>query len=135
MIKQIVCLVVICWGFSINSLVQASEKPVNEYGLFLSPNLCLLSQSEADCEIKLHVRWQTSLAADYCLMQSLAEPALKCWENSSKAEDYFELKLTKNATLYLVENPGQTIKYQQIIRLQRQSPPYRTRRKNPWRFY
>ncbi|WP_444994995.1 DUF3019 domain-containing protein [Aliikangiella sp. IMCC44359] len=124
-----------CFTIGLAFDIYANPINKNEYGLFLSPNLCLLSKSEPTCEIKLHIHWQTKQLSNYCLHQSNSEPAIKCWDNSNSAEYDISLNLENNLTLYLIDEITDKTIYQQTVRLQRQTTPYRQRRRNPWRFY
>ncbi|TQV86899.1 DUF3019 domain-containing protein [Aliikangiella coralliicola] len=116
-------------------LKAIAERQINELGLFLSPNLCLLSQKESQCEIKLHVRWQTQSPGHYCIKVSDENQVLQCWKNTKNAQTEVELKLKNNLSVSLIEQESEQKIYQQTVRLQRQVVKYRRKRRNPWQFY
>jgi len=108
---------------------------IDEYGLFLSPNLCLLSKKETRCDINIQVRWQTPQRSDYCLYKNISLPAIHCWQDSAQANIKVEFTLEENLTLLLVDTRNGKTVYQQLVRLQKQAKKYRRSRRNPWRFY
>ncbi len=117
--------------FSASALTAEETK----YGLFLSPNLCLLSEKQNECEIKIHLKWYTNTPSEYCIHTSPTDKPLRCWSNTNQSEMQLELKLDDNQTLYLVDALSSQVVYQQAIRIQKQTTAYRQKRRNPWRFY
>ena len=128
-------LLVACLLASFTSMSFAQQNVKNEYGLFLSPNLCLLSKAEETCHITIHIRWQTLQSAEYCLHKSPTQPALKCWQSSDRGDHRVEFTLEENLTLYLLNQQDDAIVYRQTVRLQKEAQAYRRSRRNPWRFY
>ena len=128
-------LMLTCLLALIPSISLAGIQPENEYGLLLSPNLCLLSQDEKICQMKLKVSWRTPKRGNYCLLESKNRRRLHCWQQKSSEQIEVELTLTGNTDLFFVDQQLGTIIYQQSISLQRQIVRYRQKRRNPWRFY
>ncbi|TQV75118.1 DUF3019 domain-containing protein [Aliikangiella marina] len=121
-------------GGMFSSFIEASS-PSDEYGLYLSPNLCLMSSEEKTCEINIHVRWQTKSNANYCLYKAHESTPLECWADNNSGTVYVDFSINDNLTLILKEQSTNAIIYQQIVRLQREIKRYRRSRRNPWRFY
>ncbi len=107
----------------------------NEYGLYLSPNLCLLSTDETSCDINIHVRWQTKVTSDYCLFKANQEQPVHCWSNADIGDIRVEFSIDDNLSLLLVNQLDDQTVYRQTVRLQREVKKYRRSRRNPWRFY
>lgn len=123
-----------CLIWLLAPLAEASDHK-NEYGLYLSPNLCLLSTDESSCEINIHARWQTKSGGDYCLYKANQSEAVHCWTNSAKGDIYIEFSIDDNLILELKNQTTLEVIYQQTVRLQREVKKYRRSRRNPWRFY
>lgn len=94
--------------------------------LILSTVLCLTLQSASAAEIKLTsqpakcvslkqgnicyqdivMRWQASLAADYCLYHKIEPEPLKCWQAQDHGEYKFEFKFAETQQ-YVLRQQGQ----------------------------
>ncbi|MGX5173078.1 DUF3019 domain-containing protein [Aliikangiella sp. IMCC44653] len=104
-------------------------------GLYITPNLCLVSHSKKQCELDAEIVWRTQEKGNYCLVETLTGNQLHCWTNQNYAKIRLGLNFNANYQLALSRlKSGQKI-YTQTIKLQRQIPHTRKKRRNPWRFY
>lgn len=122
-------------GLSFSDLALAESEGITSDGLYLSPNLCLLSQKEEDCQIKIEARWKTPRKGEYCLMSNTQSTPLFCWDNNSSGRHTFSLKIKSSTIISLVDKQTQTLIYRHKVRLQRQVTRFRKKRRNPWQFY
>lgn len=115
--------------------MHATEHNTSEHGLYLSPNLCLLSEKETSCQIDIKLRWGTPTAGHYCIHKSPQQTPLECWPEDQQGQLKVSFNLNENLTLYLVNANTDQVIYQQTVRLQKQVKRTRRARRNPWRFY
>ena len=107
----------------------------NEYGLLLSPHLCLLAANEEHCELSLELSWRVAKSANYCLYQALVNKPLHCWQKANQANIKIELLLTDNTDFYLTDEQSKQTIVKASVQLQKQTQRYRRKRRTPWRFY
>lgn len=74
--------------------------------LSVKPLLCVIDKDEAACTINFDVRWQSTLAAEYCLNDSARPAPLKCWPRADAGEHTQERVVSEDFTFWLSPPTG-----------------------------
>ena len=117
------------------SRISAENQTRSVYGLFLSPENCILLETKKECEIKLEVGWQTLVADDYCLYISLDKTPIICWQNESNNTTKIGILLQADLKLELRKQSNHRLIYSSDLKLYKQVSHLRKKRRNPWSFY
>jgi len=122
-------------GLLTSTFAIAQSQELGPDGLYLSPNLCLLSKKEVDCQIKIEARWKAQRTGNICLISSTQIEPLHCWTDTTSARHTFSLKIERSIVISLIDKDSHKVIFKQPVRLQRQVTRYRKKRRNPWQFY
>lgn len=126
-------LVVLAIIFSGKLIAKDNDTP--DYGLFLSPESCLLLDKSKQCEVSVNINWKVRQSGNYCLYNNLNDVALNCWENENHAFITILLTMEKDLTFELRQQNNNKILFKTSLKVYRKISNVRRKRRNPWSFY
>jgi len=81
----------------------AADPPVK---LVVRPLLCVLEQTATGCMMKFDIRWQSLLAQELCLNDSVQPAPLLCWPSASVGETRQERLVSEDFDYWLAAPSG-----------------------------
>jgi hypothetical protein len=105
--------------------------------LFMKPNICVLSETEAYCEDLLVAEWKSANNKNYslCLYQSNSKTPIECWQNTSFGKTEFTQTIAKTTLFELRDMGNQTLLGQESFQVINAQKSYQRSRRNPWSFF
>ncbi len=84
------------------SSVSAAEVTLNSH-----PAKCISLKQGNICYQKIHMQWQATEAADYCLYNQIEAEPVKCWQGMDNGEYSFEFSFAKTQH-YVMRQQGKS---------------------------
>jgi len=113
----------------------AENRNNSVYGLFLSPEKCLLLEASSNCDILVTISWQLANKENVCLYHHLSTKPLGCWKDEKQATTSIYLKLKKDLEFELrLTDTNKTI-FSSPLKIYKKITKLRRKRRNPWSFY
>lgn len=105
--------------------------------LFMKPNICVLSETEAYCEDMLVAEWKAVDNKNYslCLYQGKSTKAIECWQNTSFGKTEFTQAIAKTTLFELRDMDSQALVGQESFQVINAQKKYQRSRRNPWSFF
>ncbi len=128
-------LLIIIHCLFISAFATAENQVMVNYGLFLSPKSCLLSDKEETCDLNLNIHWETPEIDSYCLYYKGVNTAIKCWVEMDKGAIQLPISRSEPLNFELRRKNNQKIIYTTKFKLLRKTARVRHKRRNPWSFY
>ncbi len=113
----------------------AEENKTSGYGLFLSPESCLLLGKAKQCDIQVSIHWKVSEPGSFCLYNYRSKMTIACWKNQTHASKVIMLTLEKDAIFELRDQKTDQLIFQKSLKLYKKTSNLRRKRRNPWSFY
>lgn len=112
----------------------AQEKQVVTFSL--KPRLCVLAETETQCQDRLVVEWKSLQAEDVslCLYQEQGTEPLFCWQKTQFGRTEFIASVAKT-TAFELRGEQQQLLAREVFEViyTRKNP--RSSRRNPWSFF
>jgi hypothetical protein len=113
----------------------AEENKTSGYGLFLSPESCLLLDKAKQCDMQVNINWKVPKPGSFCLYSHLNEIAIACWKNQTHASKEIMLTLENDVIFELRDQETGQMIFRKPLKLYKKISSLRRKRRNPWSFY
>ncbi len=103
----------------------------------MKPNICVLSETESQCEDILVAEWKAQNDKHYslCLYQSQDKKPIECWQNVNFGKAEFNQSIAKTTLFELRDMNNQTVLGQEAFEVINAQKKYQRSRRNPWSFF
>jgi len=100
--------------------------------LELKPKVCTLASDDKRCETHVHAQWRSPREESLCLI-ILDRPDVKqCWEHYSEGFFNIDLVFAEDLIFQLRDPALQEVLAAEVLRVIRETLPYRHKRRQPW---
>ena len=120
-------------AIAILSLPKVANSQNREIELILTPRLCVLEESERECNGAITLHWQAPTALSACLYQEGQTQPLHCWQQITSGEYILHPNASRSLHFLLTSPDGGVLADSWFQVLQQQNA--HRKRRNPWSFY
>lgn len=105
--------------------------------LIMKPNICVLSETESQCQDILTAEWKAQNNKNYslCLYQSQNKTPIECWQNVNFGKTEFSQSIAKTTVFELRDMNNQTLLGQEAFEVINAQKKFQRSRRNPWSFF
>jgi hypothetical protein len=89
--------------FSALQAAAADQPPVR---LNVKPLLCVLDKNATSCAVSFDIRWESTLAGEYCLNDEAQALPLRCWPSALSGEHRQDRLVTQEFVFWLSPPAG-----------------------------
>lgn len=115
----------------------SADVSASEIQLIMKPNICVLSETESQCQDVLIAEWkaQTNKTYSLCLYQDSHKTPIECWQNVNYGKTEFTQAIAKTTVFELRDMGSQALLGQEAFQVINAQKKYQRSRRNPWSFF
>lgn len=115
--------------------LSAKNFEMPDYGLYLSPESCVILNNTKQCEVIVSIQWKVTNSGNYCLYTSQQNTPIECWQEQNQATKELLIIVEQDIHFELRQQVNNIVIYKKSLKMYRKVTNLRRKRRNPWSFY
>jgi len=124
------------------SIKSFAQNDIEDVDFWIKPSVCVLSESEKNCEDSVDIIWRAKKALSVCLWHDFANAIndeqailLNCWSEASEGRHTVNISTETSLIFFLKEDQKESYLVSQTFKVIQDTQRYRRRHRNPWSFF